>query len=79
MHLINENFCLPEPGPLRAETIQGNIKQNLLTCVDGKDSRVTCPNGQSPYLKYHLQFNSKEDIGNGGLGLQGGEKQFIWR
>ena len=76
MHLINEKFCLPEPGPLRAGTIQGNIKQNLLTCVGGRDSRKlsNLPKWPKSYLKYHLQLNSKEDIGNGGLGLQRGRE-----
>ena len=39
-----------------------------------QENWVTCPNGQSPYLKYHLQLSSKEDIGNGGLGLQRGRE-----
>ena len=46
------------------------MKQKINDSYTKEKPRGNCPNGQKPYLKYHLQLKIKEDAGGSGLGLQ---------
>ena len=38
-----------------------------------QENQAACQNGQSPYIKYHLQLKTKENVGGSGLGFKGEE------
>ena len=44
-----------------------------------QENWAICYKGQNCHLKYHLQLKTREDVGDSGLGLQRGRRQFIWR
>ena len=48
--------------------------KSLIRHIHGRDpGKISnSPNGWNPYLKYHLQLKTKEDVGVSGLGLQKG-------
>ena len=52
-----------------------------MICIHEREPRKlsNSPKWKNPHLKYHLQLKTKEDVGDSGLGLERGGREFIWR